>query len=696
MPVRPCALIVLACAGACAFAQPPSPQPPEPVPSTIPTLRITVTLVQVDAVVTDSHGNHVMDLASSDFEILQDGRPQPVTFFSRVPLPPRRAAAVSPKGVPVPLTSTALTSAAQVKRAIALVVDDLALSFEDLVRTREAIRRYIESQMQPGDLVSIVRTGGGVAILEQFTTDKRVLLEAASSLKWRFSGRQGLAPVRARPGESEAPSAGHAEYLDYQYSLSALGALGTIEQVVQGMKAFPGRKSVVFFSDNLRVDGSIYSAIDHLTDLANRSEVSLYAIDPGGLRAKDLKQDPIIETRDTDSMAHFPGFPGAELYDEPARQAGMDALAGRTGGLFYHNRNDIDSCIAEAADDQLGYYLLGYSPESGTFDSEGRGRFHKVTVRVRRPGLKVRWKSGFNGVPDQLALTTSAAPKSRRQELLEAMASPFTATGIAVRLTSMYVEPKKFGPVVSSQLLFQGRDVTFTHDEDSWKTHIDVLWVAYTGVNKPMWQGEKQLDLTFTGDEYRTALRDGIVLPLNMRAPHPGTFLLRAVVRDVASHRLGSASQYVDVPDTRKGRLGLTGIALRQANAEIVKDMAAAGVRVDRDWTQGVPAIRRFRPGQGIVYGYGIVNPKRAGADRKPNVVTYVRVFRNGRLIYTGPESHAVIPSPESPSQFLCGGVLRLGEKLDPGEYLLQVVVRDANGKKKAPPLTQWIDFEVV
>ncbi|MDE3164335.1 MAG: hypothetical protein KGN36_00900, partial [Acidobacteriota bacterium] len=114
------ALLLPACAAVCGLAQAPLPQSPapEPVPSTIPTLRITVTLVQVDAVVTDSHGNHVMDLSPADFEILQDGRPQPVTFFAPVPMAPRRdPAPAPPNSVPIPLTSTALASAAQVKRA---------------------------------------------------------------------------------------------------------------------------------------------------------------------------------------------------------------------------------------------------------------------------------------------------------------------------------------------------------------------------------------------------------------------------------------------------------------------------------------------------------------------------------------------------------------------------------------------------
>ena len=66
--------------------------------------------------------------------------------------------------------------------------------------------------------------------------------------------------------------------------------------------------------------------------------------------------------------------------------------------------------IREATDDQSGYYLLGYSPGEGTFDKDPRSAaFHTVTVRVNRPELNVRWKSGFAGVPDEALRAETAS-----------------------------------------------------------------------------------------------------------------------------------------------------------------------------------------------------------------------------------------------------------------------------------------------
>src|SRR5664280_2528192 len=166
-------------------------------------------------------------------------------------------------------------------------------------------------------------------------------------------------------------------------------------------------------------------------------------------------------------------------------QEGLDALARRTGGLFYHDRNDIPECIRQATDDQLGYYLLGYSPREGTFEKDAaKAKFHRVVVRMRLPGLTVRWKSGFNGVTDELTTALpSGAPKTRERQLLDALASPFSATGLKVRLTSLFNQTKQSGALVQSLLHFGGKELAFQHEADgTWHAAVDVVTSAYRGV----------------------------------------------------------------------------------------------------------------------------------------------------------------------------------------------------------------------
>lgn len=738
--MRSGALFFLAIAAAFGQQGPPPAAQPSP-----PTLRITVTLVQVDAVVTDSHGKRVTGLTADDFELLQDSVPQKISYFSYIPEPEQLPRDPEPrKGEKIPQMAPKPITAGQVKRTVALVVDDLALSFDSLVHVRDALRKFIEREMQPGDLVAIIRTGGGVALLEQFTTDKRLLLESVDLLKWRFEGRAGLGAIDPLPGrEGMAGPQSRPQMLDYGYTLSALGSLGTLEQVVHGMRQLPGRKSVVLLSDSLRVDSNISEAIERLTDLANRSDVSIYTVDPRGLQsgmsaaeitaAEDFpgagsrggpgrgrnpadRNAPNLpdgnppgqnpgdpnrpdrpEDRSNDPFS-FPLPPGASQVESVG---GLADLAKGTGGMFFANRNDIVGCIREATADQLGYYLLGYTPAEGTFDRDrARAKFHRVTLRVKRAGLRVRWKSGFNGVPDELTLTENTE-KTREQQLLEALASPFAAAGIRVRLTSLFSTSKQMGPFIYSMLYFDAHDLTFSkNDKGNWRATVDIVTSSYRGLKQTVVQRQRVQEISLDEQGYQKAMKEGFLLVFADKMKEPGTFLLRVVVRDHGSEHLGSASQFVMAPDTRKGQLAISGITMQLAPSEVLRN---AGVRLPEaqdgsveEWSEGGPAVRRYRPGQNILYGYLVINPKVTGPEKMPKATVQARLYRNGKLFYTGKPQNELQKRKDDPADFMAAGILRLGSELTPGEYLMQVTATDPLAKKKRSQASQWIDFEVV
>ena len=150
----------------------------------------------------DKAGRQVTDLHPEDFEVLEDGKPQPVTNLSYVSLDNRtikttNAATAHTKGVNAPPPVPMPPRPAQVRRTIALVVDDLGLSFESMAQVRGAMRKYVDEQMQPNDLVAIIRTSAGMGALQQFTNDKRVLYAAIDRVKWYPLGRGGISAFAA-------------------------------------------------------------------------------------------------------------------------------------------------------------------------------------------------------------------------------------------------------------------------------------------------------------------------------------------------------------------------------------------------------------------------------------------------------------------------------------------------------------------
>src|SRR2546423_1334772 len=196
-----------------AAQQPQSRPQPQPTPSPAEeseedVVRITSNLVQFDAVVTDKKGNPVTDLRPEEFEVYVNGRKQPVTNFSYISVEAGGPAAASPTPPPRPADKTAppvppaQLKPGQVRRTVALVVDDLGTSFESMYYVRRALKKFVDEQMQPGDLVAIMRTSAGMGALQQFTSDKNVLYHAIERVRWYPLGRSSVsafAPMEAAP-----------------------------------------------------------------------------------------------------------------------------------------------------------------------------------------------------------------------------------------------------------------------------------------------------------------------------------------------------------------------------------------------------------------------------------------------------------------------------------------------------------------
>lgn len=234
-----------------------TPQPQKPGDDE-EVVKITTNLVQVDAVVTKD-GKLVKNLTADDFEIYEDGRKQAITSFAYISNVPATTNPPPPpakdKGRdPVPFTPLEPNAA---RRTLALVVDDLGLSAESMSRVRRQLRKFLTEEMQPNDLVAIIRTSGDVGVLQQFTNDQRVLNRAVDQLKWNPCSRVGvfLFPTHdtltaiSRGGNARPLSGDVSEVACSQGSLR--NSLRTLRFVLDAMGELPGRKSLVILSDSM-------------------------------------------------------------------------------------------------------------------------------------------------------------------------------------------------------------------------------------------------------------------------------------------------------------------------------------------------------------------------------------------------------------------------------------------------------------
>jgi VWFA-related protein len=228
-------------------------------------VKITTNLVQIDAVVTKD-GKAVTDLQPGDFEIYEDNKPQAITNFSYISNLSNVAATVTPlknvidkTALPVP---PAKINPTDQRRIVALVVDDLGISWEGISPLRTQIRKFLDT-LAPNDLVAIIRTGGDVGALQQFTNDRRVLQAAVDHLRWNPCSRAGMhvfAPIG---------SLGSNTGLCSQYVINS--TFKSLQFIVRGMRDLPGRKSLVFFSDYLPIQDQEPSAYEETQNSQNDS-----------------------------------------------------------------------------------------------------------------------------------------------------------------------------------------------------------------------------------------------------------------------------------------------------------------------------------------------------------------------------------------------------------------------------------------
>ncbi len=172
-------------------ARPGAQAPVAQAPGGQPTFRAGTRLATFDAVVTDRKGRHVTDLAPADFEVVERGKRQTVRQVAYVHAvrpdgAPTAVAGADAPAAPAPAMPGApgLPSREQTGRVMAIVVDDLRMSFRSTVDVRTMLNRYVDRQLRPGDLVAIIRTAGGAGALQQFTTDRRLLKAAIERVRW--------------------------------------------------------------------------------------------------------------------------------------------------------------------------------------------------------------------------------------------------------------------------------------------------------------------------------------------------------------------------------------------------------------------------------------------------------------------------------------------------------------------------------
>lgn len=574
------------------------------------TFQTEVSYVDVDAIVTDANGQFVSGLTRGDFEIFEDGKPQTIEMFSYVELPVERADRFGAAGRTV--SADARSNARPFDgRVYVIVLDDLDISPLRTSLVKKAAREFVERHIAANDIAAVVYTSGRTDAVQDFTADTQLLLTAID----KFVGRRLRSAAVERlerhyqeqltkglgdrdyelapdPGAAIADAAAPIDVRDMERDHRAHAVLDTLKNLGDFLAGVRGRrKAVLLFSEGLEMPMSEIYGVRTATDVvgaikdaitaAARSNVNFFTIDPRGLIGMTTEfielsgsGAPDVATGAFGSLSAQQGL----LTDIRVSQDSLRTLAEETGGFAVVNQNQFGPAFERIVDANSRYYVLGYYPPTAERD----GRFHRIEVRVKRPGLRVSARRGYASPRGRTASERKRDEDARRArearrgaanntspELRDALNAPLQQSGLTFTVQAAPFKHTQKEASVALAIEFDAGRLPFTQpDTDGLVTNT--LELSYFGINengRAQRSTRTQFNLTLRPESYSRVKTGG--LRVNPRLMlEPGRYQVRVGARERVGSRVGTVFYDLVVPDFRKEGLLLSGMLITSAAAQ--------------------------------------------------------------------------------------------------------------------------------
>jgi VWFA-related protein len=666
-----------------------------PSQSTDYTFHAQTEVVLVNVTVRDKDGNFIRTLKPEDFTLLEDGKPQKVASFdieNTDALPATEVAQVKlltsqPAKTANPQNEVAhALGAFKDRRMIILFFDLSAMEPDEIDHAATAAQKYVDTQMAPADLVSIVSLGSTLTVNQDFTTDKGLLQKVLHS--FNAGAGQGFEEGSTGTTEGTADTGGSFTADDTEYNIfNTDRRLEALRSIAAQFSKVEQKKSLIYFSSGMdRTGVENQSELRAATNAAVRANLSIYTLDIRGLQALV----PGGEAQNA-SLRGTSAYSGAStqnaLNSNFSTQETLVTLAGDTGGRAYLDSNDFGKVFKGVQDDTSTYYMLGYHSSNQARD----GRYRRITVKVNQPGLKIEYRRGYYAPAD----FKHSTDEDRERQLDEELASDLPSTDLPVYLAASYfrIGDNKFYMPVS--VVVPGSEIPFTRNSDKDKATLDILGVATDATSKRALGDIREtvkLSLNTSAEVQRKNVQynSGFVLP-------SGQYHLKFVVRENQTGRMGSFETDVTVPDLKNQPLKMSSVVL----ASQIQPAGKRGSNMDpleRDGSEVIPSVTHvFTSGQHLYLYFEVYDPARESGDAKSKSAAGIRIlsnvafFQGKAKVFETP----LVETKEVNAQDRHAAVFQLDvplTQLKPGFYTCQVnVIDDAAGKFLFPRLAMLV-----
>ena len=475
-----------------------------------PQFRAGIDVVHLDVSVLDRNRRPVRGLIPADFTILENGKPRPISVFSAIDIPDEPPPAAAWVGEVAPDVGT--NDGVNERRLFLILFDDAAGQWSpQILKNAKDIGRRVVERLGPSDLAAVVFSRDN-RNSQDFTVDRARLLKAVDT--FTLGMRDPKMP----------------NDLYFGYSVNVL------QNAVRTLSALPDRrKSIVYIGQGIPLTlaevvsgrmGRLHQQLEDAFLRAARANVNVYPMDVCGLRALPPKMDPSLRICE----------PGIEVDY-------LRTIAENTGGRATVETNDFAPGIAAVFAENASYYLIGFPPA----DTRADGKFRRVEVRVNRPGVDVRTRTGYEAdQPDAARRAALASP------LGAAMSGILPKSDLPLRMSAVpLVQP---GRRESAVALIVGIRQPIREMPTRNIERVDLQVRAFDVEGRPFGSKRLRVDVTIRADASGLAEYE-ILTRLDLR---PGRYQLRVAANVGSLGTSGSLYHDVDVPNVATQAVSLS------------------------------------------------------------------------------------------------------------------------------------------
>ena len=655
-------------------------------------------LVLVNVTVRDKNGKFVQGLKPEDFTILEDNRPQRVVSFDvenvdAVPALDVAQANPLPESAPGPTNLPAADASTQFKdrRLIILFFDLSAMEPDEIDHAVTSAEHYVDTQMAPADLVSIVSLGSSLLVNQDFTTDHALLKKQLA----QFSSGSGQGFEGSTTGTTEGtPDTGQPFTADdTEYNIfNTDRRLEALRSVAEKLSHVQQKKSLIYFSSGMDRTGiENQSELRAAVNAAVRSNMAIYTMDMRGLQA--LVAGGEAQSASLRGVSAYSGQSTLNaLNSNFTTQETLVTLASDTGGRAFLDSNDFSKIFKGVQQDTSTYYLLGYHSTNTARD----GRYRHIVVKTSQPGVKIDYRRGYYAPADYQHSTKD----DKERQLEEELASELPATDLPLYLGVAYfrLDGNKFYVPIS--LVVPGSQIPFVRSSDRDKATLDVIGMVLDSEHHPLNRIRDTVKLavsTSTEVQKKNVQYDTGMSLLS------GKYHLKFVVRENQTGRMGSFETDINVPDLKTQPLKMSSVVLA-SRIQPVKKNTNLNPLV-REGNEIIPNITHvFSATQHLLLYYEVYDPAqpavsetvRGGAGNKAGIrlLSNVAFFQGKAKTY----ETSLVELTDLNARARKAAVFQLDvplTSLKPGFYTCQVnVIDDAGGRFLFPRLALLIRQE--